>query len=88
GIPLLIELLLPEEKKRAMMKEFEKAELENRKPDFHAIFGIQRMTEEQVRLLRESVKKYREEYGNSKPINSFKPRFRIENLEAELSNYD
>ncbi|MGI0040356.1 MAG: tyrosine-type recombinase/integrase [Nitrosopumilaceae archaeon] len=88
GIPLLLEMLLPEEKKRAMMKEFEKAELENRKPDLHAIFGIQRMTEGQVRLLRESVTKYRKEFGYSKPENNFKPRFRIENLEAALSNYD
>jgi integrase len=88
GISLLFELLLPEEKKRAMMKEIEKAELENRKPDFHAIFGTQRMTNEQVTLLRECIKEYHKEYNYSKSEPDFKQRFRIENLEIMLSNYD
>jgi len=85
---LLIELLLPEEKKRIMMKEFEQAKLENRKPDLHEAFGTPRMTEEQVILLRESVKDHRKKYGYSKPANDFKPRFRIENLETILAGYD
>jgi len=88
GVPLLIELLLPEEKKRIMMKEFEQAKLENRKPDLHEAFGTPRMTTEQVILLRESVKDHRKKYGYSKPSNDFKPRFRIENLEMILAGYD
>jgi len=39
-------------------------------------------------LLRESVKDYRKKYGHSKPPNDFKPRFRIENLEMILADYD
>ena len=88
GVPLLIELLLPEEKKRAMMKEFEQAKLENRKPDLHKAFGTPRMTQDQVEQLRESVKGYRKKHGYSKPPNDFKPRFRIENLEMILAGYD
>ncbi len=71
-----------------MMKEFEQAKLENRKPDLHKAFGTPRMTEEQVILLRESVKDHRNKYGYSKPSNDFKPRFRIENLEMILAGYD
>ena len=88
GVPLLIELLLPEEKKRIMMKEFEEAKLENRKPDLHKAFGTPRMAEEQATLLRESVKDHRKKHGYSKPSNDFKPRFRIENLEMILAGYD
>ena len=88
GFPILLELLLPEEKKRDMMKELEQAKLENRKPDLHKVFGTLRMTEEQVQQLRECVKEYRSKYDHSKPANNFKPRFRIENLEATLADYN
>jgi len=88
GVPLLIELLLPEEKKRFMMKEFEEAKLENRKPDLHKVFDTPRMTLAQVEQLREYVKDYRKNNEYSKPKNNFKPRFRIENLEMVLAEYD
>jgi len=88
GFPILLELLLHEEKKRDMMKELEQAKLENRKPDLHKVFGTPRMTEEQVQQLRECVKEYRSKYDHSKPANNFKPRFRIENLEATLADYN
>lgn len=88
GFPLLLELLLPEEKKRDMMKELEKAKLENRKADLHNVFGTQRMTEEQVQQLRECVKEYHSKHDYSKPAIDHKPRFRIENLEATLADYN
>ena len=85
---LAIELLLPEDKKRAMMKELEQATLEKRKPDLHKIFGTQRMTDEQVKLLRESIKNYRKTPRTIvTPGKLFRPRIRIENLEAILAKY-
>jgi len=59
GLPLLVELVLPEEKKRDMMKEFEKAELENRKPDLHKIFGSREMDEDHIRFLKKYLKEQR-----------------------------
>ena len=88
GIPLLIEWLLPEEKKRSMMKEFEEAKLENRKPDLHKAFGTPRMTKDQVEQLRECVREHCKKYGYSKPTNDLRPRYRIENLEMILAGYD
>lgn len=86
-LPLFIEFGLPEEKKRAMMKEFEQAALENRKPDLNSVLGVEPMSEEQVRLLREIVRDYRKKHGYSKPANDFKPRYRIENQESMLAEY-
>lgn len=53
GIPLLLELLLPEKKKRDMMREFEKAELENREPNLHKIFGNKQMDAEEMEFLKQ-----------------------------------
>ena len=59
GIPLLLELVFPEEKKRDMMKEFEKAELENRKPNLHKVFGSKEMAEEEMQFLKKFLKTYK-----------------------------
>lgn len=85
---LAIELLLPEDKKREMMKELEQAILEKRKPDLHKIFGTQRMTNEQVRLLQESLKNYRKKPRNTVTTNKLVPRFRVEHLENLLAEYN
>ena len=88
GIPTLLELVLTEEKKRDMMKEFEKADLENRKPDLHKIFGSREMDEEQIQFLKKYLKEQSKKKNPSKPTNYVKPRLRIENLEAMLSNHN
>jgi hypothetical protein len=88
GIPLLLELVFPEEKKRDMMKEFENAELENRKPDLHKIFGSKEMDEEHIRFLKKYLKEQSKRKNHSIPTNYVKPRLRIKNLEAMLSNHN
>ena len=88
GIPILLELLFPEEKKRDMMKEFEKADLENRKPDLHKIFGSREMDEEQIQFLKKFLKEQSKRKNSSKPTNYVRPRFRIENFEAMLPNHN
>lgn len=86
-LPLLIELAMPESKKRAMVKEIQKAKAENRKPDLHTIFGT-RMTDEQVKLLREHVKNRPKEHRKPSSTKSSKLRFRFERLEQVLASYD
>ena len=86
-LPLLIELAMPESKKRAMVKEIQKAKSENRKPDLHTVFGT-RMTDEQVKLLREHVKNHPIEHRKRSSTKSSKPRFRFERLEKLLATYD
>jgi len=88
GIPLLLELLLPEEKKRDMMKEIEHAKLENRKPDLHKIFVSKQMDEDNMRFLKKFLKEQSRRKNPSKPTNYVKPRLRIENLEAILINHN
>ena len=78
---------MPESKKRAMVKEIQKAKSENRKPDLHTVFGT-RMTDEQVKLLREHVKNHPKEHRKPSSTKSLKPRFRIERLEQVLASYD
>jgi len=87
GIPLLIELLFPEEKKRDMMKEFEKAEIENRKPNLHKIFGNKQMDEEQMQFLKKYIKEHPYKKDSSKSTNYMKPKLRL-NLEAMLPDYN
>ncbi len=88
GIPILLELLFPEEKKQDMMKEFEKADLENRKPDLHKIFGSRQMDEENIRFLKQYLKEHQNKKDSSKSTNYVKPRLRIENLQAMLPNHN
>ena len=88
GIPLLLELLFTEEKKRDMMKEFEKAELENRKPNLHKIFGTKQMAEEQIQFLKKYLKEQSKRKNPSKPTKYVMPKFRIENLEATFADYN
>jgi len=88
GIPILLELLFPEEKKRDMMKEFENAELENRKPNLHKIFGSREMDEENMRFLKKFLKEHQNKKNSSKSTNYMKPRLRIENLEATFTDYN
>ncbi len=88
AIPILLELLFPEEKKRDMMKEFEKAELEDRKPDLHKIFGSRQMDEDHIRFLKKFLREHRHKKDSSKSTNYVKPRLRIENLEAMLQNHN
>ncbi len=88
GIPILLELLFPEEKKRDMMKEFENAELENRKPNLHKIFGSREMDEENMRFLKKFLKEHQNKKDSSKSTNYMKPRLRIENLEATFTDYN
>jgi len=88
GIPILLELLFPEEKKRDMMKEFENAELENRKPDLHKIFGSREMDEDNIRFLKKYLKKYPNKKDSIKSTNYVKPRLRIENFESMLPNHN
>jgi len=88
GIPILLELLFPEEKKRDMMKEFEKADLENRKPDLHKIFGSRQMDEDHIRFLKKYLKEHQNKKDSSKYTNYVKPRLRIENLEATFADYN
>jgi len=88
GIPILLELLFPEEKKRDMMKEFENAELENRKPDLHKIFGSKQMDEDNIQFLKKYLKEHQNKKDSSKSTNYVKPRLRIENLEAMLPNHN
>ncbi len=88
GIPILLELLFPEEKKQDMMKEFEKADLENRKPDLHKIFGSRQMDEDNIRFLKKFLNEHQNKKDSSKPTNYVKPRLRIENLKAMLPNHN
>jgi len=88
GIPILLELVLSEEKKRDMMKEFEKAELENRKPNLRKILVSKEMAEEEMQFLKKFLKEHRNKKDSSKSTNYVKPRLRIENFEAMLSNYN
>ncbi len=88
GIPLLLELLFSEEKKRDMMKEFEKAELENRKPNLHKIFGSKEMAEEQMQFLKKFLNEKSKRTNPSESTNYVKPRLRIENLESIFADYD
>ncbi len=88
GILTLLELVLSEEKKRDMMKEFEKADLENRKPDLHKIFGSREMDEEQIQFLKKFLKEQSKRKNSSKPTNYVRPRLRIENFEAMLPNHN
>jgi len=88
GIPILLELLFPEQKKRDMMEEFEKAELENRKPDLHKIFGSRQMDEDNIRFLKQYLKEHQNKKDSSKSTNYVKPRLRIENLQAMLPNHN
>ena len=88
GIPILLELLFPEEKKRDMMKEFENAELENRTPDLHKIFGSRKMDEENIQFLKKFLKEHQNKKDSSKSTNYVKPRLRIENFEAMLPNHN
>ena len=82
-----IECFWSEDKKRAYMKERKTARMENREPDFDEILGIEKLSEEQIKEMRESVKKYREKYGYPKYKDKWAPRYRIENLEFLLSKY-
>ena len=88
GLPLLVELVLPEEKKRDMMKEFEKAELENRKPDLHKIFGSREMDEDHIRFLKKYLKEQSKRKNPSKSTNYVRPRLRFENFEEILANHN
>jgi len=88
AIPFLLELLFPEEKKRNMMKEFEKAELEDRKPDLHKIFGSRQMDEDNIQFLKKYLKEHPNQKDSSKSTNYVKPRLRFENLETMLSNHN
>ncbi len=88
GIPILLELLFPEEKKRDMMKEIEHAQLENRKPDLHKIFVSKQMDEDNMQFLKKFLKEQSKRKNPSKPTNYVKPRLRIENLEAILKNHN
>ena len=82
-----IEYTWSEEKKRAYMKERKTARIENREPDFDEILGIEKLSEERVRELREFVRSYREKHGHPKYKDKWAPRWRIENLELILSKY-
>jgi len=88
GLPILLELLFPEEKKRDMMKEFEKAELENRKPNLHKVFGSKEMAEEEMQFLKKFLKEQSNRKNISKPTNYVKPRLRIENFESIFADYN
>jgi len=88
GIPILLELVLSEEKKRDMMKEFENAELENRKPNLHKIFGSREMDEDHIQFLKKYLKEHPNQKDSSKSTNYVKPRLRFENLETMLSNHN
>jgi len=70
------------------MKEFEKAELEDRKPDLHKIFGSREMDEDHIRFLKKYLKEQSKRKNPSKPTNYVKLRLGIENLEAMLPNYN
>ena len=71
-----------------MMEEFEKAELENRKPDLHKIFGSRQMDEDNIRFLKQYLKEHQNKKDSSKSTNYVKPRLRIENLQAMLPNHN
>ena len=71
-----------------MMKEFEKAELENRKPNLHKIFGSKEMAEEQMQFLKKFLKEKSKRTNPSEPTNYVRPRLRIENLESIFADYD
>jgi len=88
GIPLLLELILPEEKKREIMKELEKAELENRKPNLHKIIGSKEMAEEEIEFFKKYLKEQSKRKSPSKPTNYVKPRLRIENFESIFADYN
>jgi len=88
GIPLLLELVLPEEKKRSMMKEFEKAELENRKPNLYKIFGNREMAEEQIQFLKKFLNEKSKRTNPSESTNYVRPRLRIENFELIFADYN
>jgi integrase len=81
GIPLLIELLFPEEKKRDMMREFEKAEQENREPNLHKIFGNRSMDETEIQFLKKYVKENNAKKVSLKSTNSSKHRLKFRHLE-------
>ena len=85
---MLLELVFTEEKKRDMMKEFEKAELEYRKPDLHKIFGSRQMDEDNIRFLKKYITKHQHKKDSPKSTNCVKPRLRFENLEAMLPNHN
>ena len=88
GIPLLLELLFPEEKKREMMKEIEKSELENREPDLHKIFVSRQMDEDNIRFLKKFLKEQSKRKNPSKSTNYVKPRLRFENFKVILANHN
>lgn len=79
GIPLLLELVFPEEKKRDMMREFENSELENRIPNLHKIFGNKQMDADQIQFLKKYVKE-NHKTNFSKSIIHTTPRLRIKNF--------
>ena len=81
GIPLLLELVFPEEKKQDMMREFEKSELENRIPDLHKIFGNKQMDADQIRFLKKYVKENNTKKIISTSTNQMKPKLRFRHLE-------
>lgn len=87
GAAFFMEYAWPEEKKKRYMKEIKTAKLENREPNFDEFFEREQLSEEQVRLLRESVKEHRKQYGYPKYENDWGPRYRIENVEAMLAEY-
>jgi len=96
-LSLLIESGLSEEQKVAMMKEFELAKKENRKPDLRKTWNVPRMTQEQVKDMRSLLDNYQQDKSKKQDSiesktqkNNYRlPRYRgEETLRLLLSEYE
>lgn len=88
-LSLAIELGLSDEKKVAMMKEFELAKKENREPNLRKAWNQPRMSKEQVMELRKLLERYKNAPPQKQKSTNGLPRYRgKEHLELLLAEYD
>ena len=90
-ISLITEFGLPEEKKIAMMKEFEQAKKENREPDLRKAWNQPRLTEERVKEMRVLLDSFhrngikKQESKSNRRLTRYRG---AEHLELLLSEYE